>query len=98
LKSGRTWRKHSSVRSAVAALLAAVLVALAWAPHVHDGPHGDHDCAACIARGAEPAGYQVPDLAPRPALREAPTPAPVLAIPAGAPLGAVPGQSPPVNA
>lgn len=98
MKSGRSGRKQSFVRSAVAALLAAVLVALAWAPHVHQGPHGDHDCAACIARGAEPAGSQLPDLAPRPAFREAAVPAPVVAIPVGAPLGAVPGQSPPVYA
>ncbi len=86
------------MRSAVAALLAAVLVALAWAPHVHVGPHGDHDCAACVARGAEPAGSATPDLAPPPAVREEKERAPEAPAPAGAPLGAVPGQSPPVSA
>jgi hypothetical protein len=86
------------VRTAVAALLAALMVALAWAPHVHDGPHGDHECPACVARGAEPARSEVPDLGPQVTVVVEIPAAPVTPPPAGAPQGAVPGQSPPASA
>jgi hypothetical protein len=85
------------VRTAVAAALISVLLALAWAPHVHTGPHGDHDCAACVARGAEPARSAEPDLAPVRTFVVEPAAAVGTAEPPGAPLGAIPGQSPPVN-
>lgn len=86
------------MRTLVAALMAAIVLALAWAPHVHEGPQGDHGCAACLVRGAEAAPSELPDLAPRQAIRLAPAAAPITAEPDGAPLGAIPGQSPPVNA
>jgi hypothetical protein len=86
------------MRRAAAALLVAVLVALAGAPHHHTVRDGDHDCPACIARGAEEAHGEIPDLAPALARILPVELEPVEAPPAGAPLGAVPGQSPPVNA
>ena len=86
------------MRRAAAALLAAVVVALAWAPHHHTVRDGDHDCPACIARAASEAHCEIPDLAPALVRWAAAEVIPVEARPAGAPLGAVPGQSPPVNA
>ncbi len=86
------------MRTVVAALLAALMVALAWAPHVHAGPLGDHECPACVARGAEPAASEVPDLGPTVAVVVEVPSAPVTPPPAGAPQGAVPGQSPPARA
>lgn len=83
------------LRPLVAAGLALFLVLTAGAPHVHDGPHGREHCVACVARNADAAHPETPDLAP------VPTPAveaqrdPGLAPVTGAPMGAVPGQSPP---
>jgi hypothetical protein len=84
------------MRSAlVAAGLALLLVLTAAAPHVHTGPHGEHDCAVCLVRTADAARSETPDVAP-PALVVVSAPlAPGLAPVTGAPLGAIPGQSPP---
>jgi len=81
---------------AVLALALSLLVTLAVVPaHVHADGHGGVECAACAVRTGEPAAAVVLDLAPQalPA-GEAPA-APGLAPVTGAPLGAVPGQSPP---
>ncbi len=84
------------VRCALA--LASILFVLvsATVPHVHDTALGSHACLACVAGGGEEAAPAAPDVAPRPvvvaALPEAAPEPPVT----GAPLGAVPGQSPPV--
>jgi hypothetical protein len=86
------------MRRLTAALLAAAVVALAWAPHVHAGVRGENECAACIVRTAEPVADQPLELAPPPAGRAAAVVAPAQPLPAGAPLGAVPGQSPPAHA
>ena len=86
------------MRAVVAVVLSAVLVALCWAPHVHHGPEGDHDCPACVARTADAARSETPDLAPLRVTFPETVQAPVESEPAGAPLGAVPGQSPPVIA
>jgi len=81
----------------LAAGLAAFLVAAALAPHVHNGAHGDHDCVACLARNAESARTEIPDLTPT-RVRLVGVVAEMVGVPAvGAPLGAIPGQSPPVN-
>ncbi|MGB8932753.1 MAG: hypothetical protein WCC48_16025 [Anaeromyxobacteraceae bacterium] len=86
-----------SMRAVLATALSILLVVAAIAPHVHVGTGGADECAACVAsgRGAEPAKSQTPDVAPLAVtVAEAilrPSLAPVL----GAPLGAVPGQSPP---
>lgn len=86
------------MRALVALTLSAVLVALSWAPHVHHGPYGDHDCPACVARSGDEAHSETPDVAPRRVELRGEVPAPIEVVPVGAPLGAVPGQSPPVNA
>jgi hypothetical protein len=91
---------RESMRAVVALVLSAVLVALSWAPHVHHhGPVDDHDCPACVARNADAAHYEVPDLAPvRVVFLEVVMVAPFEPASVGAPLGSIPGQSPPVNA
>jgi hypothetical protein len=85
------------MRAALTALLALHLVLTAVAPHVHLEPPGAHEpCAVCVSRTATAATSQVPDLAaPEAPLAEVVL-APGLAPVTGAPLGAVPGQSPPV--
>ena len=85
------------MRALLAAGLATFLVAAALAPHVHHGVHGDHECAACLARNAESARTEIPDLAPT-RVRFVGVAAELVGVPAiGAPLGAIPGQSPPRN-
>lgn len=86
------------MRAIVAAGLALFLVLTAAAPHVHTGPHGREDCAVCVARNADVARPANPDVAPVPVVTEAPPPEPGLAPVSGAPLGAIPGQSPPREA
>lgn len=83
------------MRALLAALLAALVVASAASPHVHAGAQGDHDCPACVARGADEARCETPDVAPVGAPLPVDAAAPVRSRPVGAPLGAVPGQSPP---
>jgi len=83
------------MRAIVAAALTVLLLLVAAGPHVHVAGHGTEECAVCVARGADVAEPQTPDVAPVavPAgdAPLAPGPAPV----DGAPLGAIPGQSPP---
>lgn len=86
------------MRALIAAFMAAVLVALAAAPHVHRGVQGDHDCPACLARTADTAHSETPDVAPQRVHLEVVAVEPVTVVPTGAPLGAIPGQSPPVIA
>jgi hypothetical protein len=81
---------------AVLALAVAVLLAFGAAlPHAHGRPYGTHSCPACVSGSGDEAASATPDLIPpRAAVVEAPLP-PGAAPVAGAPLGAVPGQSPP---
>ena len=85
------------MRAVLAAALALFVALVALAPHVHAAPNGAEECAVCVAsgRGAEPARVATPELGPTEWVVTAPgshpTPSPVL----GAPLGAIPGQSPP---
>ncbi len=84
------------MRAALAIATVLLLVLAAAAPHAHGGPLGSHGCVACVAAGAEEATAPVPEAAPLP---EQPgrvvAPRTVAAV-SGAPLGAVPGQSPPI--
>jgi hypothetical protein len=85
------------LRAAFATLAALMLVTGLAAPHHHDSPLGSHECLACAAGGAGEALDETPRLEPRagpPAgpLQADPGPPPVT----GAPLGAIPGQSPPL--
>lgn len=95
---GRPGNKQAAVRPVVSAVLVVVLFALAGAPHVHQGPHGDHDCPACLARTVEAARTEAPDVAPvsEPLVEVVAEPFEI--VPWGAPLGAIPGQSPPAIA
>ena len=86
------------MRRFAAAVLVAGLVALAAAPHVHVGPGFAHECAACVLRGAEPGPTEPLELGPAPAPFAEVVAEPVQALPVGAPLGAIPGQSPPAVA
>lgn len=86
------------LRPLVAAGLALFLVLTAGAPHVHAGPHGQEHCVACVARNADAARHETPDLAPLPTPAVEAQRDPGLAPVTGAPLGAVPGQSPPRHA
>jgi hypothetical protein len=84
------------MRALLAAALALSLLLAAAAPHVHLGVHGAEECAACLVRGgSDVARCQTPDVAPRVAQGVEVVLAPRLAPVSGAPLGAVPGQSPP---
>jgi hypothetical protein len=89
---------YAAVRTALAIIIAVFVLLGAVAPHEHATPLGTHACAACIAAGAEEACVAAIDVAPRPVfaseVRDTASPAPA----AGAPLGAVPGQSPPRDA
>jgi hypothetical protein len=83
------------MRVAAALLTALLALAVAVAPHHHAGSEGSHACAACVLRAAEEAPPASPDLSPRPAVDGELAPASAGRSPGGAPLGAVPGQSPP---
>jgi hypothetical protein len=90
------------LRALLAAGLAALLAASAAQVHVHDAEAGAEQhhapCPVCQLRGAEPVGGDAPHVAPRVVSAAdvvlPPGPSPVT----GAPLGAIPGQSPPAAA
>ncbi len=90
------------MRAFVAASLAAYLALAALVPHVHHddaGAGASHPCAVCQSRtAAEVTARTTPDLAPSPVPVGAVLLAPGLPPVTGAPLGAIPGQSPPVSA
>ena len=83
------------MRAVLSTLLALHLVLAAFVPHVHVESAGSEPCAVCVSRAPAVAESRTPDVAPVavPA-GEAPL-APGLAPVTGAPLGAMPGQSPP---
>jgi len=85
------------VRFLVAIATVVVLLAGVAAPHQHAASGGAHECVACTVGGALEARDATPALTP-------PPPAPIAletgrAIDpvTGFPLGAVPGQSPPLS-
>ena len=82
---------------AVLALAVAVLLASgAVLPHGHGGPYGAHSCLACATASGEEAASATAELVPpRGVAAKAPAPPRPAAV-LGAPLGAVPGQSPPL--
>ncbi len=84
-----------AMRAVLAAVACAVLLVTAAGTHVHTGPHGRHDCAVCVAGSGDVARTDPPELAPRAIPLGEAARAPGLAPVTGAPLGAVPGQSPP---
>ncbi len=84
------------MRAAVAILSAVLVLAGAAAPHHHVGLRGTHGCVACVSRGAEPARDETPRPVPVQAPLELAQAEPEGPTPSGAPLGAIPGQSPPL--
>ncbi len=85
------------MRALLAAGLSLFLAVSAGLPHVHTAAHGADECVVCVARNADVPHDQTPDLAPIAVVVEDPAAAPGLPPVAGAPLGAVPGQSPPAR-
>ena len=83
------------LRSAAALLLALSLLALAGAPHVHAPAGEGHECVACATAGSAAVPVQPPVVAVAAPQVEELALAPGLAPVTGAPLGAIPGQSPP---
>lgn len=83
------------MRALVAAILAAVLVLAAAAPHVHADPAGAESCAVCVLRHTAPPPSEAPDVTPVVRAVGSAVGAPGLPPVFGAPLGAIPGQSPP---
>jgi len=82
------------MRALVAAALVVALLAAVAGPHVH--PHRGHDdCAVCVLRNADAPSADVPDVVPVVLAAGDATCAPDRPPVTGAPLGAVPGQSPP---
>lgn len=87
------------MRTLLASLLALVLVAAAAVPHVHlHAATGGEECTLCTVRHAAPPVSVEPQVAPivhvEGEVAAEPGSPPVF----GAPLGAVPGQSPPAAA
>jgi hypothetical protein len=83
------------MRALLAAVLALGLLLTVVAPHVHPAGHGSGDCTACLARQGEEARSETPDVAPGVVHVDAVAAQPAHAPVTGAPLGAIPGQSPP---
>jgi hypothetical protein len=82
------------MRAVIAATLALLLTAVVVTPHVH-AARGGEECAVCVARGGEATESQTPVPSPLPLALGGLVVAP-RSLPAdGAPLGAIPGQSPP---
>jgi hypothetical protein len=86
------------MRALVALLLAFALVATAAIPHVHVHATGGDECAVCVLRHTAPPRSEIPDVKPIVSLEGEAQPAPGVAPVCGAPLGAIPGQSPPAGA
>jgi hypothetical protein len=85
------------MRVLVALVLSVAVALAAAAPHLHlHAAQGGEECAVCQARSGEAATRQSPDLRPADPPVETVAAWPVLRPVAGAPLGAVPGQSPPL--
>lgn len=88
------------MRTLLASLLALLLVAAAAVPHVHPraATTGGEECTLCTVRHAAPPSSVAPEIAPVVHLEGEAAQAPGLPPVCGAPLGAVPGQSPPAAA
>jgi hypothetical protein len=86
------------MRALAAAVLALGLVIAAAIPHAHPAGHATSECALCAARHGDVAHDETPDVAPSVVHAEAVVPDPRPGPVTGAPLGAIPGQSPPAVA
>ena len=86
------------MRALVAAVLALMVVLAAGVPHEHVRGHGAADCIACAVGQGDAARDENPDVAPATVVFAASAAEPGAAPVSGAPLGAIPGQSPPAGA
>ncbi len=85
------------MRAIVAATLALLVAVAALVPHEHVRAHTASECIACAVGPTDVAHDETPDVAPARVVWSAPVAEPGLAPVSGAPLGAVPGQSPPAG-
>ncbi len=85
------------MRALLAATLAVLVVLAAAVPHEHLRTHGAADCIACAVGQGDAARDETPDVAPATVISAAPAAEPQAAPVSGAPLGAIPGQSPPAG-
>ncbi len=83
------------MRILVALAIAVALLAGVAAPHHHVGPSGEHECLACTVGSGLEARDETPPVVPAVTVGVASAVEPVSVAASGAPLGAVPGQSPP---
>ena len=83
------------MRVLVAIATAAVLLLGVAAPHHHAAPGGAHECVACTVGSGVEARDATPVLATPAAVVAAAVGVPRASPVTGAPLGAIPGQSPP---
>lgn len=84
------------MRLLVAIAIAAVLLVGVAAPHHHAPSGGVHECVACAVGGSLEARDATPGLSPPPPGRGAVAAHPDADPVTGFPMGAVPGQSPPL--
>jgi hypothetical protein len=82
---------------AVAVVVAVAVSIAAAAPHVHAVRHAGEECVLCLARTGEVARSETPEVAPVLQPAGEPCRSPGLPPVSGAPLGAIPGQSPPIG-
>ena len=86
------------MRAILAATLAVLVVLAAGVPHEHVRAHDAERCIACAVGQGSAAHHETPDLTPATVVSAAPVLEPGPAPVSGAPLGAIPGQSPPAGA
>jgi hypothetical protein len=85
------------LRLLVAIATVALLLSGVAAPHHHAASGGVHECVACTVGGALEARDATPTLSPPPSVHVALATGLATDPVAGFPLGAVPGQSPPLR-
>ena len=85
------------MRILVAIATAAMLLVGVATPHHHGAAGGVHECVACTVGAGLEARDTTPDLSPPAPFRVAQAWAPAADPVTGFPLGAVPGQSPPLR-
>ena len=87
---------HPGRMRLLAATLALLVLVAAGVPHEHVR-HGSTECIACAVGQGTAAHDATPDVAPAALVFAAPRAEPGPAPVSGAPLGAIPGQSPPAG-
>ncbi len=85
------------MRTVVAIAAVTLLLVGVVAPHHHATPGSAHDCMACTVGGALEARDATPTVTPPPPVQVAVAAGPATEPATGFPLGAVPGQSPPLR-